>query len=321
MNSKSSMKPVLVVTGSSGFVASDVLPRLQNDFTIVGIDRNPGAFTSIEVDISKLASVTDALPEKGFYVLHLAAARFDYGASAIDYYTDNVTETERFLAWLESRHVSGFVHISSVAAFDGARIQYHERLGCDDAYRATKFLQGEKVKQWARSCGVPLHLLYPSAIFNEDRRSDTNIGKLQSAANLLPVLVKVPARKSLTYLPAFSKFIEKCLQNEVKTGEFLTIERPVLSVTDILEGLSLGKTIQITVPFLETILSTLAYLLWGLVGGRVDMKITPNRVKKLFSDTDYAAVPNGVDRKVYNSDHETTHEILKFVAEANLHHD
>ena len=86
------MKPTLVVTGSSGFVASDVLPRLTDDFTIIGIDRNPGTFTSVEADISKLVSATDLLLMEGFYVLHLAAARFDYGASAIDYYTDNVWE-------------------------------------------------------------------------------------------------------------------------------------------------------------------------------------------------------------------------------------
>ena len=88
------MKSTLVVTGSSGFVASDILPRLKDDFTIIGIDRKPGTFTSVEADISKLELGTDIHPMEGFYVLHLAAARFDYGASAIDYYTDNVTETE-----------------------------------------------------------------------------------------------------------------------------------------------------------------------------------------------------------------------------------
>ena len=302
-------------------MASDVIPRLKDEFRIIGIDRNPGTFTSVEADISKLAPFKDVLAISGFYVLHLAAARFDYGARAIDYYTDNVTETEQFLTWLESKQVAGFIHISSVAAFDGEGIEFHERLGCDDAYRATKFLQGEKVKRWARHCGVSLHVLYPSAVFSEQRRSDTNIGKLQSAATFLPVLVKVPSRKSLTYLPAFSKFIEKCLHSRVEAGEYLTIERPVLTVTDILAELSRGKTVQITLPFLRTGLTVLAYLLWGVVGGRVDMKITPARVKKLFANTDYDLVPNGIDRGLYNTDHDTTHEILKLVAEANMRND
>lgn len=316
-----SEKPILLVTGSSGFVASDVLPRLADDFTIIGIDRNPGTFTSVEADISKLVLATDLLPMEGFYVLHLAAARFDYGASAIDYYTDNVTETEQFLTWLETKPVLGFVHISSVAAFDGKRIQFNERLGCDDAYRATKFLQGEKVKRWARNCEVSLHVLYPSAIFSEHRRSDTNIGKLQSVAKLLPVLFRVPSRKSLTYLPAFSKFIEKCLQSEVEIGEYLTIERPVLSVSDILVELSGRKTVQVSVPFFQAILTGLAYLLWGALGGRVDTKLTHNRVKKLFANTDYIVIPKDVDSDFYNSDHGTTHEILKLVAEAQLRND
>ena len=168
---------------------------------------------------------------------------------------------------------------------------------------------------------MPLHVLYPSAIFSEHRRSDTNIGKLQSIAKLLPVRVKVPSRKSLTYLPAFSKFIEKCLHSEVGVGKYLTIERPVLSVSDILAELSGRKTIQVRVPFLRVILTFLAYLLWGALGGRVDTKLTPNRVKKLFANTDYNVIPDDVDPDLYNSYHGTTHEILKLVAEANVRND
>jgi len=315
------MKPTLIVTGSSGFVGSELIPLLQDFFIIIGIDRRAGASTTIVADISGISSFESMIPAQGFYVLHLAAARFDYGACAIDYYNANVSETERFLAWLGSKRVFGFVHVSSVAAFDGEDIEFREGLGCDDAYRSTKFLQGERVKSWARECGVPLHLLYPSAIFNDHYRSDTNIGKLQFLVNLLPILVKIPSRKSLTYLPEFSKFVMRCLLSEVHAGEYLTIERPVLSVAEILAGLSRRTAIQITVPFLYPMLIVLSYVLWGLVGGRVDMKITPNRVNKLFSNTDYETVPSGVDCEVYNSGHANTHEILKFVGEAKLRND
>ena len=108
---------------------------------------------------------------------------------------------------------------------------------------------------------------------------------------------------------------------EVEVGEYLTIERPVLSVSDILAELSGRKTVQVSVPFLQAILTLLAYLLWGALGGRVDTKLTPNRVKKLFANTDYDVVPQGVDSDCYNSDHDTTHEILKLVAEAQLRND
>lgn len=314
-------KPALIVTGSSGFVAFETIPMLLNHFAVIGIDMRPGIFTALQSKISEFSLLERGLQYQDLYVLHLAAARFDYGAIALDYYRDNVTETEHFLACLDPARIKGFVHLSSVAAFDGKHITFHDDLGCDDAYRATKFLQEETVQVWARKHDVPLYLLYPSAIFNKDRRADTNIGKLQSVAKFLPVLVEVPSRKSLTYLPTLSSFIAKCLCMQIEAGQYLTIEQPVLSVTDIVAGLSRRKSIIVKVPFLKEMLSLLAYLLWVLGWGRVDMKLTPNRIKKLFSNTEYDTLPETVDRVSYNADHETMNEILKRVAEANLRND
>ena len=66
-------------------------------------------------------------------VVNLAAARFDFGATARDYFHLNVKCHESFLKSLIDIKVKKFVHVSSVASFDGRYIDYSEKLNCDEA--------------------------------------------------------------------------------------------------------------------------------------------------------------------------------------------
>ena len=69
------------------------------------------------------------------------AARFDFGATPLEYYKSNVECHQSFTAALSKLKVKKFIHVSSVAALDGRNINFSEQLSCDDAYRATKYLQ------------------------------------------------------------------------------------------------------------------------------------------------------------------------------------
>ena len=104
---------------------------------------------------------------------------------------------------LTGMKVRKFVHISSVAALDGRHIPFSDELDCDDAYRATKYLQEKLVKSWCDDHNIELTILYPSAIFSDDPRSDTNIGKLQSYLNMSLLFQKSKVVKSLNLLTMF----------------------------------------------------------------------------------------------------------------------
>ena len=301
----------LVVTGSSGFVAAEVIPRLSTHYRILGIDKTPGNHTTCVKRLSSTKNIKRS-EHSNLSVLHLAAARFDHGATAAQYYRDNVEETRQFLKKLDPQSVHCFVHVSSVAAFDGSKIKYSERLSCDDAYRCTKHLQERLITDWALENKVRLYVLYPSAIFSQDIRLDTNIGKLQKLTNFLPVAPKLSVKKSLTYLPNFAAFIENCLNGHHKPGFYLTLEQPTLTVTEIISSISKRKLIQVNIPFLQSILKVSSYFLWLIsVGGRFDLKLTPNRVVKLFSNTEYIDTPFEVNTISYNEDGPETAMILK----------
>ena len=296
---------MILITGSSGYVGSDLIPRLKSIAQVCGIDIIPSEYTDILAGIES-AELKMALKDLACHeinIVNLAAARFDFGASAKEYFNLNVKCHELFLDSLIEYKVKNFIHVSSVASFDGKQIPYSDELDCDDAYRSTKYLQEVLITEWCHKNCVNLKILYPSAIFSDEPRSDTNIGKLQSLSKFIPFIPKIDVVKSLTYLPSFSRFIADSLVGEIPSGRYLTIEKPSLTVSKIIQVIS-GRSIKLVrIPFLLVILKIIAYCLYFLgFFGRIDLKLTPNRVIKLFTDTSYRHVNHeDIDSFTYTS--------------------
>ena len=295
----------ILVTGSSGYVAADLIPRLNSLTNVVGIDLVPSDRTDYSVDIASdtILTISNTLLDGEVTIINLAAARFDFGATAEDYFRLNVSCHERFLQNLSSVKVKSFIHVSSVAAIDGREIHYKADLSCDDAYRCTKYLQERLVREWCEERKVELTVLYPSAIFSDDARSDTNIGKMQSMSKVIPFVPVINVNKSVTFLPKFSKFILDRVTGKLSFGSYLTVEKPIMSVTKMIVVLSGKDLVEIRIPGLRHILKCTAWALFVLGGfGKLDLKLTPNRVVKLFSDTSYSNVDSvDIDTETYAS--------------------
>lgn len=293
----------VLITGSSGYVASDLVPRLKKKAKTIGVDKSFSEYTDIEVSIERteFRDYLDRFYGEEVVIINLAAARFDFGATAKDYFRLNVECHANFLEALDACKIKKFIHISSVASIDGRNIQYSDQLKCDDAYRATKYLQEELIQNWCYDRDIELSILYPSAIFSEDPRSDTNIGKLQSASKFLPFIPSIDVIKSLTFLPNLSKFIVGLAVDEIPPGKYLTIEKPLMTVSSMIQIIS-GRPIRlIRIPWFQHIVKIVAHILHVLGGfGKVDLKLTPNRVVKLFSDTSYNRLENtNIDTDAY----------------------
>jgi hypothetical protein len=107
-------------------------------------------------------------------------------------------------------------------------------------------------------------------------------------------------KKSLTYLPKFCAFIEPRIG--APSGScFLTIEKPVRTVSQIMRDQADRKIWSIRVPGLKFGLFLLSLLSLGLATLlRHEPTLTPSRVTKLFSDTSYATLNGDIDRTTYD---------------------
>ena len=294
----------VLVTGSSGYVASVLVPLLKETNEVIGVDLRSSELTNWVIDIasSDFRIKLTGLSNSAVSIVNLAAARFDFGAKAEDYYRLNVADQEIFLNALDNMNIETFIHISSVASIDGRVIPYTEDLDCDNAYRSTKYLQEKLVRDWCARKNIELVVLYPSAIFSHEHRGDTNIGKMQKFASYIPFVPNISVSKTVTFLPKFSSFIVQGLSGDLQAGSYLTVEKPILTVTAMVKILSGNNKKVVRVPFLRKILAVIAAFLHVIGGfGRIDLKLTPNRVVKLFSDTSYDVGDLGIDSLTYNS--------------------
>ena len=295
---------MIFVTGSSGYVGSALVPLIRKTDELIGIDLLPSDQTDWVMDIasSGFRIEVSTFSESAISIVNLAAARFDFGTKAGDYYRLNVLAHEKFLRSLSSFNIKKFIHISSVASIDGRNISYSRDLNCDDAYRSTKFLQEKLIRDWCSKRNIELVVLYPSAIFSVEERSDTNIGKMQKLSRFLPFIPNIGVDKTLTFLPNLSRFILEALKDSLNSGNYLTVEEPVLTVTEMVKILSGGNKRVVNIPFFRGLLTGIAYLLYALGGfGKLDLKLTPNRVVKLFSNTSYDVSDLDIDRFSYST--------------------
>ena len=273
----------ILITGSSGYVCSFLVPMLRRRFDVIALDVAEDANTDIVSDISADDLVGKLSSHNEYIVIHCAAARFDYGIEAKVYFEENVLKTKAFLNTLESLNISQFIHVSSVAAIDGEGIEFDDRLDCDDAYRATKYLQQCEVIDWCRRNEVPWDVVMPSAIYDDAPRSDTNIGKLQAITRFFPVLPRIEVKKSLTFLPKFCLFIERRINTPSETC-FLTVEKPIRTVTQIMRDEAGRDLWSLHVPGLKFILLVLSWVSLGLASVlRREPLLTPSRVTKLVA--------------------------------------
>jgi nucleoside-diphosphate-sugar epimerase len=145
----------ILVTGSSGFIARFLIPRLAAaGHTVVGIDKRTGPafgdyFNFVRGDILDGGVVNSALPHVDL-IIHLAAEHKDFGVPESLYYRVNVDGTEKLLQHASDQQIRRFIFYSSVAVYGCRPIPTNEMLepAPDSHYGKSKLLAERRVDAW-----------------------------------------------------------------------------------------------------------------------------------------------------------------------------
>jgi nucleoside-diphosphate-sugar epimerase len=298
----------VVITGSSGYIGQALIERwsLRPEVSIVGIDRAPPAaglaarFQFVQAD---LATPPSAWPTEMFddidTVVHLAAARGDWALSSADYFRDNVAATEGLLSTSWAARAQRWIFMSSVSVYgpSDAALSEDAPLRPIGAYGQSKLASEERFRQFASQHSLQWCIIRPSAVFSPGHPPNTNVYKLIESLRTFPVpLIGSGAnRKTLTYLPNLLQLIDWCLagmQDGRQAGAIYNyVEHPVQSVAELIATLrSAGVRPARTLPVplgLALAAAWPVYQLGRLIG--IDLRVTPDRVRKYSANTWYDA--------------------------------
>lgn len=190
----------MLITGATGFVGQAVVRAARHQgHQVVALTRSrrsapadwsePGPLQVAPVEIieNDLRRANTWVPGLGHLdaVVHLAAGKTgDYH----EQFAGTVVATERLLAAFAPAQVARFVHVSSLALYDFARLPdgalldesspIITRASSRDDYSSTKLIQEELVREWAKASATELVVVRPGAIFGPGELWDAGIGEL-----------------------------------------------------------------------------------------------------------------------------------------------
>jgi len=292
----------ILITGACGYVGKALVPKLKHT-NLVSIDR----FYDDKIhhqsnrffcdDLNGLSSDAESFLESfSGKIIHLAAARTDDSIQET-YEKDNVKATQALIKNLNPKKINLFIHVGSVAAIDGKFLDQNRAniTSPDDWYRVSKYQQQLHIESWAKSNNVPLVILAPSAIYDNDaKKNSTNIGRLEKAVSLFKVVPEINILKSLTSMSNFIKAIV-CLVNrktentsDIDTdlvNRYLIIDKPIMTVTEICKNKFKARLV-IRIPKLKTLLLIISGFI-SLMGLCKIIPLSKERIIKLYKPTDY----------------------------------
>lgn len=179
------MSQRVLITGSSGYIASFLIPELTaRGYELTGLDRaeqnEPGLKRFVRGDLNDPTAVARAL-EGNSTILHLAAAKGDWGISDEEYTRDNVDGTRALLEAATAAGIRDWIFYSTVAVLgpgSRARDDFSEPAP-DSAYGRSKSECEEILKQaCSRVPDLRVVAIRPSAVFGAKHPDSTNIYRL-----------------------------------------------------------------------------------------------------------------------------------------------
>jgi len=321
------------VTGSSGYIGSRLVPEIQGrGVTVRGIDRELGKNEAldnfVQGDLCESAVAQKAVDGVD-RVIHLAAAKGDWGISEDEYYRDNLEATRHVIEAGVEAGVKDWVFYSTVSTLG----PHHEAVDEDadfnaiNPYGASKADAEKLFHQLAEdNPEARILIIRPSVVYGPDNPPSTNIYRLVDAVYNRRFAMVGPgeAIKSTSYienlLEATLFLMERMERMERGVQTYNYVDEPALTTGTLVRRIYrlLGKSppswhIPLRVASPVATVSDWAADLTG-----IDFPITAARIEKFNRSTNFDASKirkEGFEQPVSNE------EALRKTVEWHLHHE
>lgn len=288
----------ILLTGCSGYIGRILAAHLKRVFPcrLVGIDRVATPPEALDhfilgnlLDKPSLAQALEGID----CVLHLAAARTDWGLSDDAYYRDNYDATKNLIE--AGAGIKNWVFYSTVGVLGSSHEPLDEQApyAPSIAYGASKAEAEKLFHQFAKEDPkARILIIRPSAVYGPGNPPNTNIYRLIDAIykNRFVMIGKGQALKTTSAqdnLIQATFFLMKRLQAGVQT--FIYVDEPVLSTSELVDQIHgfLGKKsptwhlplwLAKPVAYISDVAAALL---------KVDFPITAARIDKFCTSTNF----------------------------------
>jgi nucleoside-diphosphate-sugar epimerase len=223
----------VLVTGASGFVAEYLIPLLRaQGIKVLGLDRksSPSAICDefFISDLNEIDSDDFCSNCKFGGIIHLAAARADWGISDEEFERDNIQATSKVVQLAKISEAKQLIFVSSISVFGQGRgtiLREENQPNPINVYGRTKLAAENLV----RSCSdfLDVVIVRPTVIYGPSnpentgfyRATDNNIFRMIDAVqrNRFVIPGDRSVIKSVCYVENIARFLAFLAQNQTKT--------------------------------------------------------------------------------------------------------
>lgn len=292
----------ILVTGSSGYIGSQLAVRLQEEgHNVVGVDREaegaPEALHRfVHGDLADPDVRARAL-EGVDAIMHLAAAKDDWGIDDDTFFFENLEVTERLIEDARERDIHDWVFYSSVAAIgsgDKPRTE-DSPLRPDGAYGASKAEAETLFQDYAEEVPeLSCVIIRPSVVFGPEHFSYTNVHRLIEAirGNRFLMVGDGKAIKTTSYIEnvlAATLYLWEHRENGVQT--YIYVDEPVRTTDALVDDIY--RLLEKRRPGIRIPLGLAKSIAWVAdVAAKwtgINFPITAARIEKFNTSTNYDA--------------------------------
>lgn len=287
----------ILLTGSSGYIGARLAPLLRDlGHRVVGLDRVSN--DTVELDLFHQTDINDLGNDLHVFdgidmIMHLAAAKGDWGISADEFYQDNLYATQRLVEDGTKAGIKKWLFYSTVAVLGPSDERISESAPYSPVipYGASK---SDCEKIFAALCesdaAQEVLILRPSAVFGIDNPPSTNIFRLIDAVKNGRMIMIGDGKvlKTTSYIEnllAATLFLNDRI--EPGLGIYHYVDEPIQSTGELVQAVYDG--LEKTRPkwylplFVAYPLAFVLDVISALV--KKDLPITAARIKKFCTAT------------------------------------
>jgi nucleoside-diphosphate-sugar epimerase len=291
----------LLLTGSSGYIGHRLIPTLKKHGARVrGVDRvrhpDDACDAFIQGDLCD-PSVTAQAVQDVDQIVHLAAAKGDWGISEQEYYRDNVEATRVLLEAGAEAGVKDWVFYSTVSVHGPSEEGVDEDASFTpiEPYGASK-ADAERLF-WKYADEYPnarVLIVRPSVVFGPENPDSTNIYRLMEAIYTRRFVMVGPgnAIKSTSYITNLIEATRFLMEQHTDgIDAYIYVDEPPMTTGEMVHMIyeMLGRSQpSLRVPLsVAAPIATVSDLLADVTG--IDLPITSARIKKFNRSTFFDA--------------------------------